>query len=279
VTAGSQLTAQPHPAAGVGSPVVGRPRVWWLVLKQELLEMWAGGRVLNFLAIFSLLMSVTAFLLATNNDLNLLPIKATIVVALTSAITFGLFIGLVIAAESISGERERATLEPLLLTPSSHREIILGKFLAAMSPWPAALVVSAPYVVVLSRGDPILGTGLVLGAVTGTMLALSFVGFGLLMSIWSDSSRVSLFVGLLVYAASLIPSQLPTEFLNSPAGVLISTLDPVESSAVLLTRTLTDGRPLGDEWLFLVAPAVVTALILVVLFWYAAPRLRLTAGE
>jgi len=278
VTAGSQLSAPSHSAAGVGSPV-GRPRVWWLVLKQELLEMWAGGRVLNFLAIFSLLMSVTAFVLATNNDLNLLPIKATIVVALTSAITFGLFIGLVIAAESISGERERATLEPLLLTPSSHREIILGKFLAAMSPWPAALVVSAPYIVVLSRGDPILGTGLVLGAVTGTMLALSFVGFGLLMSIWSDSSRVSLFVGLLVYAATLIPSQLPAEFLASPAGVLISALDPVESSAVLLTRTLTDGRPLGDEWLFLVAPAVVTALILVVLFWYAAPRLRLTAGE
>ena len=278
MTAGSQLSAPSHSAAGVGSPV-GRPRVWWLVLKQELLEMWAGGRVLNFLAIFSLLMSVTAFVLATNNDLNLLPIKATIVVALTSAITFGLFIGLVIAAESISGERERATLEPLLLTPSSHREIILGKFLAAMSPWPAALVVSAPYIVVLSRGDPILGTGLVLGAVTGTMLALSFVGFGLLMSIWSDSSRVSLFVGLLVYAATLIPSQLPAEFLASPAGVLISALDPVESSAVLLTRTLTDGRPLGDEWLFLVAPAVVTALILVVLFWYAAPRLRLTAGE
>jgi ABC-2 type transport system permease protein len=270
----------PGSATAIGIEPAGRSApVWWLLLKQELLEMWAGGRVLILLAVFSVLMSVTAFLLATNNELNLLPIKQTVVVALTSTITFGLFIGLVIGAESISGERERATLEPLLLTPSSHRQIVLGKFLAAMSPWPAALIVSVPYVVTLAHGDPVLGKGLFWGSLTGSLLAVAFVGFGMLMSIWSDSSRVSLFVCLLAYAASLIPAQLPTEFLSSPAGVLISALDPVQASSVLLSRTLTEGRPLGEVWLYLLAPAAVTVLVLGLLFSYAAPRLRLTAGE
>ena len=41
-------------------------------MKQELLELWAGGRVLNFLVLFTLLMSLTAFLLATNTELHLL---------------------------------------------------------------------------------------------------------------------------------------------------------------------------------------------------------------
>jgi hypothetical protein len=36
------------------------PTVWRLVFQQELHEMWAGGRVLNFLAIYGVLMSVTA---------------------------------------------------------------------------------------------------------------------------------------------------------------------------------------------------------------------------
>jgi ABC-type Na+ efflux pump permease subunit len=257
----------------------GTTPAWWLIFRQESHEMWAGGRVLNFLAIYTVLMSVTAYLLATNNELNLLPLKQTVVVAVTSTITFGLFIGLVIGAESISGERERATLEPLLLTPSGHRQIVAGKFLAAMSPWPAALLLSLPYVAVLSRGDPVMWVALFWGALMGSLLAVTFVGFGMLVSIWSDSSRVSLFVCLLVYAGSLIPAQLPTEFLSSPSGVLVSAIDPVEASSRLLTKVLGEGRALGEVWMYVVAPAAVTAVILGVLFVYSAPRLRLAAGE
>jgi ABC-type Na+ efflux pump permease subunit len=252
--------------------------VWRLLMKQELKEMWVGGRALTFLVLFSVLMSLTAFLLATNNELNLLPMKQTVVVSLTSAITFGLFIGLVMGAESVSGERERATLEPLLLTPASHRQIVLGKFLAALSPWPAALLVSVPYVVTLGRREPALGTGLLWGAVMGTVLSVAFVGFGMLVSIRSDSSRVSLFVCLLTYAASLIPAQLPTEFLNTPTGVLISALDPVQAGGQLLTGLVSDGRPLSEVWIFVVAPTAVTVLILGLLFGYAAPRLRLSSS-
>lgn len=266
-------------AVATSWPATRTVPVWWLVLKHELREMWAGGRVLNYLVVFGVLMSLTAFLLATNNELNLLPLRQTVVVALTSAITFGLFIGLVMGAESISGERERATLEPLLLTPSGHRQIVLGKFLAAMSPWPAALLVSVPYLVALAQGDPVLGSGLAWGALTGSVLAVIFVGFGVLVSIWSDSSRVSLFICLLTYAASLVPAQLPTEFLNSPAGVLISAFDPVQASSVLLTKTLTEGRALGEVWFYLAAPTVVMLVILAVLFVYAAPRMRFVAGE
>jgi ABC-2 type transport system permease protein len=223
-------------------------------------------------------MSLTAYLLATNNELSLLPVEQTIIVALTAAITFGLFIGLVIGAESISGERERATLEPLLLTPASHRQIVLGKFLAALSPWPGALLVALPYVVTLAQRQPSLGTGLFWGAAIGTVLSLAFVGFGVLVSIFSESSRVSLFVCLLTYAASLIPAQLPTEFLNSPPGVVISAIDPVEAAGQLLTKTVGDGKPLAEVWIYVVAPAAMTTLILGVLFAYAAPRLRLTSS-
>jgi len=257
----------------------GSAPVWWLIFKQEFVEMWAGGRVLNYLALYGVLMSITAYLLATNNQLNLLPLKQTVVVAVTSTITFGLFIGLVMGAESISGERERATLEPLLLTPSGHRQIVVGKFLAAMSPWPAAMIVSVPYVATLSQGDRVLWLALFWGAVMGTLSAIAFVGFGMLVSIWSDSSRTSLFVCLLVYAGLLIPAQLPTEFLNSRSGVLVSAIDPVQSSSRLLTKVLAEGRSLGEVWIYLVAPAVVTALIMGLLFAYSAPRLRLAATE
>ena len=59
-----------------------------------------------------------------------------------------IFLPILMAAQSIGGERERRTLEPLLATPISTLEIILGKSLAAVVPslvitWIAALALCA----------------------------------------------------------------------------------------------------------------------------------------
>ena len=45
-----------------------------------------------------------------------------------------IFLPILMAAQSIGGERERRTLEPLLATPVSTAEVILGKSLAAVLP-------------------------------------------------------------------------------------------------------------------------------------------------
>jgi len=88
---------------------------------------------------------------------------------------------------------------------------------------------------------------------------------------------VSLFICLLAYAASLIPAQLPTEFLRSPAGVVLTLIDPVESASTYLDRTIGSGQPLSQAWPFLASPVAATLLSLALLFGWAAPRLRLMA--
>lgn len=265
-----------------GSPSLGarssRP-VWTLVLTQELRELWVGGRALNLLILFSVLMSGTAFLLATNSELSLATPRLAMVTMLQSAITFGLFIGLIVAAESVSGERERATLEPLLLTPADRRQVVLGKYVAALSPWPVAMLLAIPYIVVLAQGDVALDIALMWGAVLGTLLVASFTGIGLLASIWSGSSRSSLFVALLVYLLALLPAQLPGEFLASPAGAVVQALIPLESVRQFLNQYLVDGFALDDARLLLIAPTVALVAILAVLFGFAAPRLGLDGAS
>jgi len=253
--------------------------VWTLVLTQELRELWVGGRALNLLVLFSVLMSGTAFLLATNTELSLATPRLAMVTMLQSAITFGLFIGLIVAAESVSGERERATLEPLLLTPADRRQVVLGKYLAALSPWPAAMALAIPYIVVLAQGDVALDIALVWGAALGTLLVASFVGIGLLASIWSGSSRSSLFVALLIYLLALLPAQLPGEFVASPAGAAVQALVPLESVRQFLNQYLVDGVALDDARLLLIAPTVALVAILVMVFGVAAPRLGLDGAS
>ena len=253
--------------------------IWWLVLKRELAELWIGGRALNLLILFSVLMSITAFLLATNSELSLFTPQHMLYVALQANITFGLFIGLIIAAEGISGERERATLEALLLTPTSRRQIVIGKYLAALSLWPSALILSIPYMTALSRGDPVLGQALLWGALLGSILAVTFTGFGMLVSIWSNSSRTSLFVSLLIYLLSLLPSQLPGETQATSLGAFIQAANPLEAARQFLQKILLDSLPVGEANIFLLAPMVLAAVVLGVLFLFAAPRLRLEVGR
>jgi ABC-2 type transport system permease protein len=251
--------------------------VWWLVFRQELDDLWVGGKALNLLILFGILMSVTAFLLATNSELSLTPPRLMIVTMVQSAITFGLFIGLIIAAESFSGERERATLEPLLLAPAGRRQIALGKFLAALSPWPIAYLFCVPYVITLSQGDLALWPALGWGAIVGTLTTVAFTGLGMLVSLWSNSSRTSLFVGLLIYIVALLPAQLPGEFQTTAAGAVVQTVDPLEAIRQFLIKGFVDVRPVEELWPLLYAPVLVNAVILGVLFLYAAPRLRLEA--
>jgi len=253
--------------------------VWWLVFRQELEELWVGGKALNLLILFGILISITAFLLATNNELSLTPPRSMIVVMIHTAMTFGLFIGLVIASESISGERERATLEPLLLAPAGRRQIVFGKFLAALSPWPIAYLYTVPYVITLAQGDLALWPAVAWGAVLGTMTTVAFTGLGMLVSLWSTSSRTSLFVGLLIYILAQLPPQLPGEFLTSPAGALVQALDPLEAVRQFLIQGFIEVKVVDQLWPLLYAPIVVTLAILAVLFLYAAPRLGLEGGS
>ena len=46
---------------------------WWVVFKQEVVELWVGGRAINLLILYSLLLGLMTFLLATNTELNLIP--------------------------------------------------------------------------------------------------------------------------------------------------------------------------------------------------------------
>ena len=134
-----------EPIAAADALTAQTASTWWLVCRHELIELWLRGRVLVFLLFFTLVMSITSIMREWESLLSSIPPREIIKITLISTITFGMFIGLILGADSISGERERDTLESLLLTPTSRRQIVVGKFLAAISPWPVAMILSLPY--------------------------------------------------------------------------------------------------------------------------------------
>jgi len=265
----------PHPRESSGTNLP----TWWLVFTRELADLWIGGKALNLILIYSVLLGVLTYVLATNSELSLIPPKEMVYETLKNAMAVSLFICLIIGADSLSGERERATLESLLLTPTSRRQIVVGKFLAGISPWPVSLVIAIPFLNVLSQGDEVLGPAVFWGALLGSVLALAYYGLGMLVSFWSNSNRTSYFVSLGIYILFLVPAQLPGRAQTGAMGQFLQWVNPVAATNHFLSKHLVNYRTLAEFWPWLIPPIVFSAVVLGLLFLYAGPGLRLQAGK
>ena len=251
---------------------------WWLVFSRELADLWIGGKALYLILIYSVLLGIMVYVYSFNTELSLIPPKEAVYEMLKNAMAVSMFIGLVIGADSLSGERERATLESLLLTPTSRRQIIVGKFLAGFSAWPVAYIIAIPYMHVLSQGDEVLSPAILWGALTGTVLVLGYTGLGMLASFWCNTNKASFFVSLGIYVLFLVPAELPGKSAGA-AGQFLQWINPMAAVNHFLSKHLVNYRTLAEFWTWLTSPVVFAVLILGLLFLYASPGLRLEGGK
>jgi ABC-type transport system involved in multi-copper enzyme maturation permease subunit len=258
--------------------------VWRIVFWRELRDHWIGGKALAMILIYTILLGIYAYLFASNSELQLLPVNQVVLEIVKAAVFVGLFICLIIGADSVSGERERATLEGLLLTPTSRRQIVIGKFLSAVSPWPVALAVALPYWMVLSKGEPALGQALLWGPIVGTLLAPAFAGIGMLVSVWCNSNKSSMLVSIGLYLLLILPSQysglatVPASSQATDLSNLFQLVNPLGAANRLLYDSIMGSASLDQLWLWVASPALFSVILLAVLFAYVGPGLQLEGG-
>jgi ABC-type transport system involved in cytochrome c biogenesis permease component len=251
--------------------------IWWLVFQRELIDLWIGGRAFTLMLIYSLLLSGMVYVYSFNTELSLIPPKEATYEMLKNSMAVAMFVGLIVAADALSGERDRATLESLLLTPAKRRRILLGKFLAAFSIWPATYVIAIPYLIVLAQGDNVLAPALFWGAISGTILVLGYTGVGMLVSFWSSSNKVSYFISLGIYAALLIPAELPGKSAGA-AGQFLQWINPMAAVNHFLSKHLVNYRSVAEFWTWLLS-SVVLALASIAVLFYVGAGLRLEPGR
>ncbi len=252
---------------------------WWIVCSRDLFELWIGGRALILLLVYAIVVGAASFVSVSNSQVDLIPPKEMVWTTLQTSIYVGVIMGVIVGADTLSGARERARLEMLLLTPASRRQIVAGKFLAAASPWPLALAVSVPFLAVLSQGDAILGQALYWGIIVGSLLVVGFTGLGMLVSFWCNSNRTSLFVSLALYLLFLLPALLPGQAQKGLVGKFFQRANPLAAADEFLEKIVVNNRTLHEFGSWLKGPIVFSILVIALLLFYAGPRLRLQAGR
>ena len=264
--------------SSVGAPSRGGSPAWLVVAQRELKDLWLSGRGLPLMLAYTALLSVTTYLVASNEELNFLEQRESVTLTLQIAVAIGSLLVLLAAADGISGERERGTLESMLLSPAPRSSLTIGKGIAAFSLWVAAWIVSIPYLWYLGRGSNTVMEAVLTGLLVGSLLALFLAGYGLLVSSLAQSNRTSLSVGLFTLLALYAPTQLPTGLQKSWVGSLLWRADPFTAGLRYLNDVVLRGHPPGRDAEWLIGPvtlAIAASLAAVVL----SHRIRLYSGD
>jgi ABC-2 type transport system permease protein len=268
----SATTVQVRPSAE--RPAGG----WTVVCAQELRELWLGGRGLVLALAFSVLLSVIAYLTATNQALNFLEQRESVNLTLQAAIAVGGLLALLAAADTISGERERGTLESMLLTPVSRLAITIGKLVASLSLWLVAYAITIPYVWFLGRGIGLVDDALVTGLIVGTLVAVFLASLGLIVSVFTNSNRVSLSVSLFLLLALYAPTQLPSSAQRGWAGESFLRVNPVTAGEHYVGKIVVSAHSWHEDASWLVAPLVGAAALACLAAAVGARGIRLRRG-
>ncbi len=115
-----------------------------------------GARVSMWAVISAIVLALTSSnLLLTDGEISLSD-QGEILYSVTSlAVGLGLLVTGLLAADSMVGEKRRATPEEVFLTPTKRGALLLGKVLGVMPVWLLIFAISAPYILVVGFGTSV----------------------------------------------------------------------------------------------------------------------------
>ncbi|MCW2765759.1 MAG: ABC-type transporter [Nocardioides sp.] len=246
-------------SAGLAAPAVrrtqGRPN-WRVITRRETADLWISSKGLSVLFGFSVALAALSYLAAGNAAINLLDARESVAVVVKTSIGLGTLAALVVSADAISGERERGTLEALLVTPVVRRHVVIGKLLAATTMWVASLLVALPIVLVMADGPGVVADAVAVLFVTGGLVAAALTALGLAVSSIAMSNRVSLAASVTILLVLAAPSQLPAVKASGALGALLIKANPVSAGLAMAENILVKQQAWSDQWPYLISPVV-----------------------
>lgn len=170
------------------------------------------------------------------------------------------------AVDTTAGERERGTMETLLISPASRREIVVGKWAAttlfgfASVIWNVVWLAGAAFVMQLVLGSPIVNLPGLLGCVVlGLPLAMLFAAFAITLGVFAKSTKEGQY-----YLIPLMLATMPLAFWSMIPGNELTpgtAVVPVTGAMLFQQKLLsTSGEPVPWE----LAPVVLGSLAVMI---------------
>jgi ABC-type transport system involved in multi-copper enzyme maturation permease subunit len=244
-----------------------------LIARKEAGELLLSQRGMLWLLAMALVLSCFALLLVGDTELSLLD-NAQVVYDMTAIVTaLGALLALLVGIDSVGGERERGSLVPLLLTPVSRAEILLGKLGGVAMAWIAMYVLALPYLWAVGSTGQNLIQGAVALALLGTPVVLGYGFLGLALGSWLASVRSGLLGGMIFLLLCASPLLLGPGLRQSAVGGLFDAINPFSAAANGYDAVIIDSEAVIAQW-----PHFLIAMVwLVATLWFAHVGFRRVA--
>jgi ABC-type transport system involved in cytochrome c biogenesis permease component len=235
------------------------------------ISMWAvlSGIVLSL---------TTSDLLLTDKELSLLEQSEILYIVTSLAIGLGLIVAGILAADPVAGEKEWATLESMLLTPTRRGALLFGKVWGVMAAWLLIFVISAPYILVVGFGTSVVWAALICTFVVSALCVAGFATLTAGISALSRSGRGVTLVSMAIFIAMAAPTLLDTALQKSWFGNTYNALSPLAQARLSLESVIVDKESLLVQLPHIGALAAF-AVIAGVFAAFAARGVSLEGGE
>jgi ABC-type Na+ efflux pump permease subunit len=233
------------------------------LIKKECLEEIFSARGAALYLVGAGVLSVFSLLIVSNTELSLLDNAQAVYMLSAIIITMTLIIIVIRGGDGFAGERERETLETLLITPVSPAEIAVAKLMGLLFLWLIIFVLSMPYLWAVGSTGQNLFSALIYLFVAGTLLVVIFGGFMLALSVRMKTFRGSLSIGLAVFLLSASPILLGPSLRQSAVGRFVDLINPFAIALNMLDSVVVDS--LGV--LFQIIPLAILIFYTIAAIW------------
>jgi ABC-2 type transport system permease protein len=188
----------------------------------------------------AIVLSLMSYLLLTDQELSLLDQSEMLYIIASLTVGLGLLVSGILASDSVAGERERTTLESLLLTPVGRGPLMLGKIGAILASWLLVFVISTPYILVVGSGAGLSGEALLYTFLLGTLCIAGFTTLTVGISCLVGSGRSATLAAMAILIAMAAPTLLGTVLQNSWFGTIYNALSPFAQVRLSLDSVIVD---------------------------------------
>jgi len=240
------------------------------LIKKECIEEISSSRGAALYLAGCGVLSVFSLLLVSNTELSLLDNAQAVYMMSAIIIALALLITVIRGSDGFAGERERETLEILLITPVSPAEVAIAKLMGQIFSWLVVFVLSIPYLWAVGSTGQNLISALIYLLIAGTLLVVIFGGFSLALSARMKTFKGALSIGLTAFLLSGSPILLGPSLRQSTVGRFIDLINPFANALNMLDSVVVDS--LGV--LFQIIPLAILAFYAIAAIWVLSMMTR-----
>ena len=237
-----------------------------ILVQKELKELLLSSKGILFFLLVAVILSLFSLLLVTNTELSLLDNAQALYMMGGIVLALMILISAVYGSDAIAGERERHTLETLLVTPLTLKNIVVSKLWFSIVLYCMLFLLSLPYFIAVGSSGQNMFIGLVYLFGIGLMLSLIYSSVSLFVSLHIRSFKNAMLLNLAVVIFSASVILVSPAMRQSGPGKIMDYLNPFADAINTLDSVIIDSEPFSMQALrlaMIAGFAIVTVLVAV----------------